>query len=170
MSEAPPPSRRRRRGIGFGEILGVFALIISGLGVWIAWQSATKDGPTRVVEQREAIPLTLRARVEDDGRMLIVEPVEPGHALQSLRLTISGLKAMTVGSDGEIAARDLEDALKIASGESKGSHAQPVQIDASYVEAGADRSRTATYQLRYHWEGGGLFGGRSLRLDGLSRG
>lgn len=170
MSENTPPPRHGRGGIGFGEILGVLALIISGLGVWITWENANKDGPTRVVEQREAIPLTLRARAEDNGRKLVVEPVEPGHALQSLRLTIAGVKAISAGSDGEIDARDIEDALKVAGGERKGSQAQAVQIAARYVEAGADRSRTATYQLRYHWEGGGLFGGRSLRLDGLSRG
>lgn len=166
MSNPQPP----RRGIGFGEIIGLSALVISGLGVWIAWQSANRDGPTRVVEQRAAIPLTLRARAENDGRSLIVEPVEPGHALQSLRLTLRGVKAIAIGSDGELDARDIEDALKLAGGERKGSHSAPVTIDARYVEAGTDKSRTATYQLRYHWEGGGLFGGRSLRLDGLSRG
>lgn len=172
MSDTPPPhgQAKRRGGIGFGEILAVLALIISGLGVWITWENSRKDGPTRVVEQREAIPLTLRARAEDDGRRLIVEPVEPGHALQSLRLTLPGVAAISAGSDGEIDAREIEDALRISGGERKGNHSQPVQIVARYVEAGADRSRTATYQLRYHWEGGGLFGGRSLRLDGLSRG
>ncbi len=167
MSDPTPP---RRRGVGFGEIVGVFALIISGLGVWIAWQTANKDGPTRVVEQREAIPLTLRARAEDEGRKLIIEPVEPGHALQSLQLTLPKAKAISVGSDGEISARDIEDALEPAGGERKGSQTTSVKIDARYVEAGADKSRSSTYQLRYHWEGGGLFGGRSLRLDGLSRG
>lgn len=167
MSDQAPS---RRRGIGFGEVLGVLALIISGLGVWITWENSKKDGPTRVVEQREPIPLTLRARAEDGGRKLIVEPVEPGHALQSLRLTLPGVKAISTGSDGELSARDIEDALKVSGGERKGSHSARVQIDARYVEAGADKSRTSTYQLRYHWEGGGLFGGRSLRLDGLSRG
>lgn len=165
MSDTPP----RRRSVGFGEIVGLAALIISGLGVWIAWKSATHDGPTRVVEQRAAIPLTLRAKAADDGRKLIVEPVEPSHALESLRVTIPGVKAVSAGSDGEIDARDIEDALKVADGERKGGHARPVTIDARYVEAGSDRRRSATYQLRYHWEGGGLFGGRSLRLDGLSR-
>lgn len=165
-----PPSPRPRRGIGFGEIIGLSALVISGLGVWIAWQSANNAGPTRVVEQREAIALTLRARAENDGRKLTIEPVEPGHALQSLRLTIRGVKAISIGSDGALEARDIEDALEVAGGDRKGSHSQPVRIEARYVEAGTDRARTATYQLRYHWEGGGLFGGRSLRLDGLSRG
>lgn len=166
MSNIPP----RRRSVGFGEIIGLAALIISGLGVWIAWQSASHDGPTRVVEQRAAIPLTLRATAADGGRKLVVEPVEPGHALESLRLTIAGVKAISAGSDGAFNSSELEDALKVADGERKGSHTRPVTIDARYVEAGTDRRRSAAYQLRYHWEGGGLFGGRSLRLDGLGRG
>jgi hypothetical protein len=44
-----------------------------------------------------------------------------------------------------------------------------VRIDARYVEAGADRRGGASYAQRYKWEGGGLFGGRSLRLVGLIR-
>ena len=43
------------------------------------------------------------------------------------------------------------------------------RIDARYVEAGEDRRATRNYTLRYRWEGGGLFGGRSLRIAGLSR-
>jgi hypothetical protein len=46
----------------------------------------------------------------------------------------------------------------------------PVQIKAKYVEAGTDRSGGGRYVLRYRWEAGGLFGGRTLRLTGLSRG
>ena len=38
----------------------------------------------------------------------------------------------------------------------------PVRIDARYVEAGTDRRGGGSYVLRYKWEGGGLFGGRSL--------
>jgi hypothetical protein len=45
-----------------------------------------------------------------------------------------------------------------------------VRIDAHYVEAGADRRGGGSYALRYKWEGGGLFGGRSLHLISLSKG
>ena len=40
---------------------------------------------------------------------------------------------------------------------------------ASLREAGKDRRASGNYVLRYRWEGGGLFGGRSLRLTGFSR-
>ena len=33
----------------------------------------------------------------------------------------------------------------------------------------ADNNVGGTYVLRYKWEGGGLFGGRSLHLIGLAR-
>ena len=39
----------------------------------------------------------------------------------------------------------------------------PVRIDARYVEDGTDRTRgRGNFALRYKWEGGGLFGGRSV--------
>jgi hypothetical protein len=34
---------------------------------------------------------------------------------------------------------------------------------------GTDKSSRGNYVLRYKWEGGGLFGGRSIRLVSLSR-
>ena len=165
-SKAPPP---RRRGIGIGEIIALGALVISGLGVWISWKNSSNDGPTRVVEQRQPIPLTLRASVEDDGKSLRIAPVEPGHALESLRVTIPGVQAVTVGSDGQLAAREVAEALEVADDRRKGNQSVRVTIDARYVEAGTDRRRSAAYVLRYRWEGGGLFGGRALRLLGLSR-
>ena len=48
-------------------------------------------------------------------------------------------------------------------------HRLNVRIAARYVEAGADKAATGSYTLTYRWEGGGLFGGKSLRLVGLSR-
>ena len=48
-------------------------------------------------------------------------------------------------------------------------HSVPVRIAARYVEMGKDRTGGGSYVLRYRWEGGGLFGGRSLHLVSLSR-
>ena len=42
-------------------------------------------------------------------------------------------------------------------------------IDSRYVEMGKDRRSSGTYTLRYMWKGGGLFGGRTLHLVGISR-
>ena len=160
----------RRRWINLGETIALAALIVSALGVWIAWKSSNEDKATRVVEQRQSVPLSLRGSADRDGSALIISPVEAGHGLQSLKVTIKGGSPIEVGSDGRLQASDVQAALKDRPKEAKDvTHSVPVRIDARYVEMGKDRRGGGTYVLRYKWEGGGLFGGRSLRLLGLSR-
>lgn len=168
MSESE--SERRRRLVNLGEVIAIAALIVSALGVWIAWKSSSEDKPTRIVEQRQPIPLTLRAKREDDGRSLQIGPVESSHALESLNITLPGASPIEVGSDGELSATDVESALKGREGEPKDrTLSVRVRIDTRYVEMGKDRRTSGNYSLRYMWKGGGLFGGRSLHLVGLSR-
>ena len=162
--------KEKRRWINLGELIALAALVVSAIGVWIAWKSSGNDGPTKVVEQRQAIPLTLRGKADRDGRELEISPVEAGHALQSLTLRITGAAPIETGGDGTLSASDLESALKDRDKDAKGSRSIPVRIDARYVEMGKDRQAAGNYLLRYRWEGGGLLGGRSLRLTGLGRG
>ncbi|HEY4071203.1 MAG TPA: hypothetical protein VGM04_06570 [Sphingomicrobium sp.] len=164
-------SERRRRWVTLGELIALAALVVSAAGVWISWKGSDKDGPAKIVEQRQSIPLTLRGKSEDDGRRLEISPVESSHALESLTITLPGASPISVGSDGELAASDVESALSGRDNEPK-DHTLSVQarIDARYVEMGKDRSGSGSYTLRYMWKGGGLFGGRSLHLTGLSRG
>ena len=171
MNEAES-QRQRRRWITLGELIALAALIVSGLGVWISWKgSSREDKPTRVVEQRQSIPLTLRGGREDDGTRLEITPVESTHALESLTVRIGAASPIMVGSDGELDASDVASALSGRDSEPK-NQTLPVkaQITAYYVEAGKDRTSSGTYTLRYQWKGGGLFGGRSLHLVSLSRG
>jgi len=168
MSESE--SAARRRLINLGELIALAALIVSAVGVWIAWKSSSEDKTTRVVEQRQSVPLNLRGSVDRDGSTLTIAPVDTGHGLQSLSLAIKGAAPIEVGSDGQVEASDVENALKDRAKEAKDlTLSVPVRIDARYVEMGKDRRGGGTYMLRYRWEGGGLFGGRSLRLVSLSR-
>jgi hypothetical protein len=160
----------RQRRINLGELIALAALIVSAIGVWIAWKSSTEDKPTRVVEQRSSIPLALRGSADGDGRTLTIMPADTSHGLESLTLTIKGASPIDVGSDGKLSASDVEAVLKGREKEPKDvSLRLPVRIDARYVEAGADRRGGGSYIVRYKWQGGGLFGGRSLHLLGLSR-
>jgi hypothetical protein len=169
MSESP--EERRRRWINLGELIALAALIVSAFGVWIAWKSSNQDKPTRVVEQHTSVPLALRGTPDSDGRTLAIVPADPGHALESLKVTIKGASPIDIGSDGRLSAGDVEAALQGREKEAKDvTHSVPVQIQARYVEAGTDRRGGGSYVLRYKWEGGGLFGGRSIRLVSLSRG
>jgi len=163
-------AQRRRRWINIGELIALAALVVSALGVWISWKSSDSKGPTEVIEQRQPIALTLRGKAEDDGRSLEISPVESSHALQSLTVTFPGAKPIEIGSDGQLDADSVEAALSDdAKEEAKGRHSITVRIDTRYVEMGKDKRASGTYRLSYRWEGGGLFGGRSLRLISLSR-
>ena len=165
--------RRSRAAAGstLARSIALAALIVSAVGVWITWKSSSEDKPTRVVEQHQAVPLTLRGSADSDGRALTIVP---GRAEPRARIADASRSRarspIEVGSDGELNASDVEAALKDRDKEAKDvTHSVPVRIDARYVEAGTDRRGGGSYVLRYSWEGGGLFGGRSLRLVGLSR-
>jgi hypothetical protein len=169
MSESE--SQRRRRWITIGELIALLALIVSAVGVWISWKSSGDDDkPTRIVEQRQSIPLSLRGKREDDGERLEISPVESSHALESLTITLPGASPIEVGSDGVIDVSDLAAALKGHENEPKDrSLSVRARIETRYVEAGNEKHASGNYTLRYMWKGGGLFGGRSLHLLSLSR-
>lgn len=163
-------SQRRRRWITIGEMIALLALIVSAVGVWISWKSNGNDKPTRIVEQKQSIPLMLRGREESDGERLEISPVEPSHALEALTITLPGTSPIEVGSDGMVNASEVASALKGHDNEPKDSSLSlRARIDARYVEAGTEKHASGNYELRYMWKGGGLFGGRSLHFLSLSR-
>ena len=169
MSETES-DRRRRRWINLGELIALAALLVSAVGVWISWKGSEQTGPTRIVEQRQAIPLTLRGKREDDGTRLDISPVEQSHALESLTVKLPSGSPIEVGSDGELSASDVKAVL--------GDHDKvpknrtlsvPARITVRYVEDGREKTASGNYVLRYQWKGGGLFGSDSLHLVSLSR-
>jgi hypothetical protein len=166
-SETETRKRARLRWVTLGEAIAIAALILSGLGLWHEWNKRD-EAPKVVVEKPTAIPLALRGRVTNDGREMQITPIEDSHALQSLTVSAAGTK-IELGSDGELSAGAIEEALGDAAKEDKGPHRLGVRIATRYVEAGTDKTASGSYVLTYRWEGGGLFGGRSLRLVGLSR-
>jgi hypothetical protein len=157
--------RSRLRWVTLGEAIAIAALLVSGLGLW---HELNKPGEKPVVvERNSSIPLALRGRAKDEGRSLEITPIEDSHALQSLTVT-AGTSKIELGSDGELGARTLENALGKSAKDKNGVQRMRLNIAARYVEAGADKTATGSYVLAYRWEDGGLFGGRSLRLIGLS--
>ena len=102
MPDPIPTESSRRRWINLGEGVAVVGLIISGLALWNSWSK--EDRPAVVVEQARAIPLALRGKVEDDGKRLAIAPVEPGHALEALTLTVAGKPPIDLGSDPTLTA------------------------------------------------------------------
>ena len=102
--------------------------------------------------------------------MLVISAVEPGHALDSLTVSFAGSdQPVSLGSDGRLHSRDVQRALGENAKRGDGIQRAPIRIDARYVEAGEDRRGGGNYMLTYRWEDGGLLGGRSVRLERLSR-
>ena len=161
----------RLRWVTLGESVAVAALILSALGLWNSWRNdQDKPATERVIEQRRPVPLALRGQAEDEGQMLVISAVEPGHALDSLTVTISGSdKPISLGSDGRLRSRDVEQALGPKATRGGDLQRATIRIDARYVEAGEDRRGGGNYMLTYRWKDGGILGGRSVRLERLSR-
>jgi hypothetical protein len=163
------PSEQRKRWINIGEIVAVAGLAISGLALWNSWKA---DEPKAEVSRKEtnAIPLALRGIVEDGGKAIRLSPVENGHALEGLTVTavkpVSG--TATYGGDPVLSASTIETWLPTdASGQSDGTIL--LNVDATYIERGETRKARQRYRINFAWREGGLFGGKSLRLTGVSR-
>jgi hypothetical protein len=163
ISGTEAKKRSRLRWITLGEAIAIAALILSGLGLWHEWN---KPEEKPAVEKPRAIPLALRGRVTNEGRIIEISPVETGHALQSLTVGFAG-KTIEVGSSGKLSSDDFESL--VGRSEAEGAQSATVNITARYVEAGADRTTAGSYRISYRWEGGGIFGGRRLRFEDFSR-
>ena len=157
--------KSRLRWVTLGEAIAIAALILSGLGLWREWNK--REDPKVVVERPDSVPLALRGRVSEEGERLEVSAIEDSHALQSLTVAAAG-KSVETGSGGRLGSEDVESLVGDA-GDSEGRQRLPVRITARYVEAGADKTATGSYVITYRWEGGGLFGGRHIRLEDFSR-
>lgn len=162
----PVPTRQKR--FPFGELIGLGALVISGLGLWNSWRNSEQDKPTEVVERKLAVPLVLRGQVRDEGRGIDIAPVEQSHALDSLELLFPSGEKLELGSDGRLEAAAVEDALGDTV-ERKGNGRVVATVSARYVEAGSERQSQRKYAIAYRWEGGGLLSGKKLRLTGFTR-
>ncbi len=161
------PAKSGRRGLGVGEGIGLAAVFISGLGLWNSWRGDDKQGPTEVVEKKAAVPLVLRGQVEDEGERLVIEPVEPTHALDSLKFAFASGKTVEIGSNGTLNSGEIEGALPEDFERKDGQIV--ANVTARYVEAGKERDSTRRYAIRYRWAGGGLFAGKSLRIVDFRR-
>jgi hypothetical protein len=159
----------RRRWITFGETIGVVAVAISALGLWNSWRSQEAEKPLPQVETKAAIPIAFRGRVESEGKEMSIAPVEPGHSLESISLSVANKPAISIGSDGRLAASEVQ-SLVGAPGKDPKPGSLSVRLEARYIEAGTLRRGGGVYRISYRWDDGGLFGGDELRLTGLSLG
>ena len=170
--------RRRLRWLTLAEILGVSALVISGLTLWNSYSERRHSEASQTAESRaasaKARTLILRAKVEKDGDRLDLEPTG-NQVIQGQ--TISFPKALNVdpvdSTDARIEARWFEDGLKEArraAGETerqRGDARLPIAIATRFTVDGDVAEDVTLYDVGYGTSSG-LLGGTSIKLRGLS--
>jgi len=189
-SDLPPiPTREeaeaasvRRRWITLAEILGVIAVLISGLTLWNSYRQRTADEAEKAAErsqaEAEAQVLLLRATPDREGEILRLASAGEGQTIQNQTVAFPGpLAVATIDTliEPRIEARWFEQALlraRQAGGARDGSRGDeriPVAITTLFFSAGAMHRDAAIYDIGYRVEGGGLFGGHKIRMRGISR-
>jgi hypothetical protein len=170
MTDSPESrAATRRRWITLGEIIALAALAISALGLWNSWKKDDSGQPAPQAETKAAIPIAFRGSIESDGKVMTITPVEAGHSLESLTLTVPGKPPVSIGSDGRLVAAEVERLIDAPGKDSK-TGSISARFDARYIEAGTLKRGGGRYRISYRWDEGGLFGGDKLRLTGLSHG
>lgn len=172
----------RRRWTTVGEVVGVAALTIAGLGYWDAHRERSVAQAEKAVSaRREAVreALVLTGSVEGDGARLTLAPMRAGQAVQSQRYLFPRAvldHAMEVtAAQPQIDRAWFEDGLKRevdaaarASGvKVEGEGELPVAVTTTYLEDGDLRTDRSLYRVGYRITPGGLFHGAKVTLQGL---
>jgi hypothetical protein len=189
-SDLPPiPTREeteaaavRRRWITLAEVLGVIAVLISGLTLWNSYRQQSADEAEKAAARTEAAAeariLLLRASPDRDGRTLSLASAAAGQMIQNQNIAFPaplGVAAVDTLIEPRIEAGWFEQALLRArqagggQGEREGDERVPVAITTFFFSGGAMHRDSAIYDIGYRVEGGGLFGGHKLRMRGISR-
>ena len=174
-------ARVRRRWITFAEVLGVVAVLISGLTLWNSYQQRSSEEADKAAARgeadAEARTLLLRATPDRDGRTLSLAPAATGQTIQNQNIAFPaalGIASVDTVSESRIEAGWFEQALLRARQnagreENRGDERLPVAITTAFFSGGAMHRDSAIYDVGYRVEGGGLFGGHKVRMRGISR-
>ncbi len=184
MSEDTPPETAaekaeaqaiRRRWITVGELVAVAGVLIAALSLWLGWsdkrEDAAKAETEKAVAAKRASTVTMIGKSEDHGkRVVLADPNQP--ALASIDVTFPralGLGAETAVVQPRVDADWIKrPVLKLTDGGPDAVRGRvPVLIAATIAEGDRPTVDRAIYDVVFATEGGGLLGGRSLKLEGV---
>jgi hypothetical protein len=158
----------RRRWIGLAELVGVAALLVSVVGLWLSWSDRRADQADKVKTSAEASLVTFT--VSGSGNTLNLS--DDAHRIQEIAVAFPpslGVDAQTGISPPKIELAGLDKALRDATdgGPDKRTGRLPVLITATWWDGDTKRTDKAIYQVRWK-TAGRLLGGRKLELEGAS--
>lgn len=169
----------RRRWITLGEVLGVLAVVISGLTLWNNWSQRNDSDAVKVADAQRAsaraTTLVLLATGAGE-RALTLKPASSDQSVQSQTVLFpSALGVAPAETTGEsrIESKWFERELVKARNEarlpddSRGDERLPVVITTRFLVDGEAHEDVALYDVGYGISGGWL-GGHSVALRGIS--
>lgn len=165
----------RRRWITIGELVAVAGVLIAALSLWLGWsdkrEDAAKAETEKAVAAKRASTVTMIGKSEDGGkRVVLVDPNQP--ALASIDVSFPralGIAAETAVVQPRVEADWIKrPVLKLTDGGPDAVRGRvPVLIAATIAEGDRPTVDRAIYDVVFATEGGGLLGGRSLKLEGV---
>ncbi|MGN8000631.1 hypothetical protein [Sphingomonas sp. 22176] len=169
----------RRRWITLGEVLGVAAVLISGLTLWNNWNDRRETKAEKAAtEQRTSAKIAKLVLVAADGgkQTLALKPAAPEQSVQSQTIlfpTALGVSPAATTGEPRVEGGWFEHALvkaREAAGlpdNSRGDERLPVVIVTQYLADGDPHEDVALYDVGYTISGKFL-GGHSVTLRGIS--
>lgn len=162
-----PAARTRRRWITLGELVGIGALIVSGLSYWDAHRDRVATRTITPAAVR-AGPLVLTGTVDAAGDRIVLKPAGAGEVIETQTIRFPTMVAkdpVETTGNAHIEAAWFETGLRAALKDGKlhgGRHRLPVVIDTSYVSGATAATDHALYDLGYSLHG------RLLRPDAVT--
>jgi hypothetical protein len=176
MSETPDEKRTRRRWINLAELVAVAGLLIGALTLWLNWSDRREEKAQAAAASQAAV----RDKAEERRRIGLVATKAEGDevtfkgvacALQTADITFPtalGAETRNTVLEHRIEADWFKKPLlKVADAAGQKSGRLPVLISSQCVSEDGERLETAIYDLPYRVSDGGLFGGKSVELQGL---
>ncbi|UAJ10201.1 hypothetical protein [Polymorphobacter megasporae] len=154
MTETPE-ARTRRRWITMGEIIGIAALVISGLSYWDAHEERVAPPKPPTAAPAKEKPLVLTGTLSDAHDRIELHPASADDVIQTQTIRFpTSVRADAVDTTGNarIEAAWFESGLRAALKGTKlhaGRHRLALGIETSYVAGDATRTDRAVYDIGY---------------------
>lgn len=154
MSETPQ-ARTRRHWITVGEIIGILALVVSGLSYWDAHQQRVAPTRTALAAPIKPSSLVLTGTLDAARDRIDLHPASPEQVIQTQTIRFpASVRADAVDTTGNarIEAGWFDSGLRAALKGSKlhaGRHRLAVGIETVFAAGDATRTDRAIYDLGY---------------------
>ena len=159
----------RRRWINLGEFVAVAGLLIAAIGLWLTWSDRQSDLADRKAEQTAAASAKSRYVVKSTmrGNDVVIAP-DDSHSLGDIVVTFPtalGVPPQTSATQ-TIQESWLKSALLKATdgGADDQDGKLPVLLTVNYMDGDRQLATTGVFDIVWQTKGGGLLGGRSLKV------